>query len=754
MAKDTPGISEKEMKKLAREEELARQEALERKEALALQKKIELRAAMTPKELEMEREFALASMEQRIENDKLRKLRELRKKEQGEELAKIIKDSPVEKTTKSLVEDSLRDKVVATQDQYEQKGQKTAGVSAGYVATEKATGETFILKQFFLKNSDCKSAQDRNNREDGVRELVGSTMYQFLLYDRAPKEQLVKSSEVPPKSLYVRSKFFKETQQLSVFSGGDEKGRFNRGNTELLKIKGFEKVVAACHMLGELDYHAGNMMVDKDNTVVKIDHGRSFMTFYKDFSSMIVATNNKFIKEFGYNEAINFGTLNFDIKKYSASLKQMVSQLSEEQIDAIVDQKIDALKKAGFDPKDLQLYSKFDNFDNMKDFPKQTPNSFEDLGKIFKDNIKQNLSNMKEIANQVEIIAKFGDVSQDAYASRAFRDGEWVQSFAESAEKDPIKYAIKNNIKIDGLDPKDYALNSILDQYTKADGIKAKELEAKYLDVLKDLSPDKSYDKSDKNIKHIMLESLIDQHLKITDPAIQKELEAKYIALQKLGGIETKNIKHPAIESLIEQYLKTADPAIQKELEVKYIALQKLGEKQAPELLSIDSNFGKFLNNPKAADIMANHKDFKGKPITATIDYMKCDLPLIAKCKEVHEKTGKARDYDTLSTKQKVGMAFATVVPIIGNIIAYYAMKSHNKLEKTKLEKEIAQPLDGIKADLAKLHKKPPTISELDPVDISRLKQIKSNVNSNKEKSTTLSPHKKVEKSVSAHSIN
>ena len=91
MAKDTPGISEKEMKKLAREEELARQEALERKEALALQKKIELRAAMTPKELEMEREFALASMEQRIENDKLRKLRELRKKEQGEELAKIIR---------------------------------------------------------------------------------------------------------------------------------------------------------------------------------------------------------------------------------------------------------------------------------------------------------------------------------------------------------------------------------------------------------------------------------------------------------------------------------------------------------------------------------------------------------------------------------------------------------------------------------------------------------------------------------------
>ncbi len=158
----------------------------------------------------------------------------------------------------------------------------------------------------------------------------------------------------------------------------------------------------------------------------------------------------------------------------------------------------------------------------------------------------------------------------------------------------------------------------------------------------------------------------------------------------------------------------------------------------------MESNLGRFLNNPKAADIMANHKDFKGKPIIANIDYLKCELPLIAKCKEVHEKTGKAKNYDTLSTKQKVGVAFATIVPVIGNIIAYYAIKSHNKSEKTKLEKEIGQHLDGIQADLTKLSKKPSIIEGLDAGLISQLDKIKDNVSSNKEKPINSLPPSKV----------
>ncbi len=89
-------------------------------------------------------------------------------------------------------------------------------------------------------------------------------------------------------------------------------------------------------------------------------------------------------------------------------------------------------------------------------------------------------------------------------------------------------------------------------------------------------------------------------------------------------------------------------------------------------------------------------------------------------------------------------MAFATIVPVIGNIIAYYAMKSHNKSEKAKLEKEIGQSLDGIQADLTKLSKKPSIIEGLDAGLISQLDKIKDNVSSNKAKPINSLPPSKV----------
>ncbi|KJV99103.1 hypothetical protein RAMDARK_1824 [Rickettsia amblyommatis str. Darkwater] len=34
---------------------------------------------------------------------------------------------------------------------------------------------------------------------------------------------------------------------------------------------------------GEVDYHAGNLMVQDGKTITKIDHGRSFLAFHKEF---------------------------------------------------------------------------------------------------------------------------------------------------------------------------------------------------------------------------------------------------------------------------------------------------------------------------------------------------------------------------------------------------------------------------------------------------------------------------------------
>lgn len=244
--------------------------------------------------------------------------------------------------------------------------------------------------------------------------------------------------------------------------------------------------------------------------------------------------------------------------------------------------------------------------------------------------------------------------------------------------------------------------------------------------------------------KQYVVSTIIDEYLQEKDPAKQALLENKYkAAAQELERDKpldksNKTSKQSVLEKIIDQYLKADSPGVQKGLKEKYAAVQKLGEGQAPKLLTMDSNLGKFLSNPKAPEIVANHKHLKGQSALTpeNVDYTKCDLPLIAKCKEVHEKSTKGRDYDKLSTIQKVGMAFATVVPIIGNVVAYYAMKSHNKSEKAKLEATIDQSLDGIKGDLDTLSKKPKQPKEL---EASQHKEKEGKLNQIKK---LFSPHK------------
>jgi hypothetical protein len=378
---------------------------------------------------------------------------EFLKKQQAERKAELDRLDKVDPNNIKVVNDSLRDKAVSTEQNFTAKGKKEAGVSAGYVATENETGNTFILKKFH-KDANSISLlnqkqvrQANQDRQDGVRELLGAAMYQFLLYDRAPKEQLVEAND--KKYLYVRSKFFDNVVALSQFSGAP--GTHILDTPKLKQVEGLEKVIAASHILGELDYHGQNVMVQtqKDengkerNILTKIDHGRSLASFHKDFSTLISKTAKDF-RGMDYDKAIRSGNLEFDVEKYSASLKQMVNQFSEGQIDAIVDQKIAELKKAGFDPKGFNVISTFGQLDQATVKP---VNSFESLSENYKDLLKQNLSNMRQISEQIEIVAKFTGVDAQ------FKKGGWLNDIASSGCKDPIEFAIKKNIKIEGKNP-------------------------------------------------------------------------------------------------------------------------------------------------------------------------------------------------------------------------------------------------------------------------------------------------------------
>ncbi|KJV56697.1 hypothetical protein [Orientia tsutsugamushi] len=351
------------------------------------------------------------------------------------------------------IEELLRDKNIAKQEEFSPKGPKQAGISAGYIATEKSSGNTFLLKQFYKSNTSAKksstsilcciksqtSDQYQSDMIDAIQELLASQMYQLLLYDRAPKEALTMPDKLNSKFLYIRSKFLKNAVTLSEFSGLKGVTCVDPRASCLKQLDGFEKVIAACHMLGDIDYHGANLMVLDGKTVAKIDHGRSFMQYHKDFASMVSTTYKSFKRESKkYDLAIQCGNLRFDINKYNTALKKMIGQLNEDQIDAIIEQKVAELRKLGFNPNDLIVRAGFEsgivNSTVISDY--------KDLEEFYKKNLKKNLQNMKEIAKATNIVAKFSNVSQE------FKEGGWLKAFATSTIQDPVLYAHNTNIAI------------------------------------------------------------------------------------------------------------------------------------------------------------------------------------------------------------------------------------------------------------------------------------------------------------------
>ena len=337
---------------------------------------------------------------------------EKRKAERQAEVSSLAKSTEIKEAAK-IVEKTLKDRLPAQQDDFRKTEEKLEGLTAGYIAKDKETGETFILKHFYKEpQSENQKVKDR---KEGVRELIGSTMYQLLLYNRAPKEALVLPDQENQNALYVRSKFFTDAVTLDAF--------FISSRPLLRQLEGFEKCIAACHLLGEVDYHTNNLMVQVGKTVVKIDHGNSFFVTTRNFGE--VCEHMLYF----YPGVITDGTLPFSITKYSKALNQMLEQYNQEQMEAVIDQKLEELKQAGLDAKGI----------------KENCSDFECLKKLYKDRVKENIASMREIAKSAEIVSSFGDASME------FMNGGWLEAFkGKSSITDLVAYAVHHNITIGG----------------------------------------------------------------------------------------------------------------------------------------------------------------------------------------------------------------------------------------------------------------------------------------------------------------
>ncbi len=204
------------------------------------------------------------------------------------------------------------------------------------------------------------------------------------------------------------------------------------------------------------------------------------------------------------------------------------------------------------------------------------------------------------------------------------------------------------------------------------------------------------------NLDRLLLYA-IDHNLKL-DPEVYPAMDPVKYAIENpnLFSNKVKDIRVYALDGVIDQYIRTNDPNKHKVLEARYRAIHNIGRKDDLQLLTLDSDFGKFVSNESSPQILANASKFLNqKSHDISVDYTKCDLPLIAKCLKMNEKlqNTQSANYDNLSAKQKIIVALSAIIPPLSYYI-YTALVDSNAKAKSQAEVLAKSTIEGLHADL------------------------------------------------------
>lgn len=375
----------------------------------------------------------------------------------------MSEDSEDKQKKKDFLEKHLKNSAARSFDEFEKANRQLhQGVSEGVDYYDKEGDKSrYHFKRTHKHYVPHLGVKSKISYVDFFTEFSYAKLYERLLYDRAPKIGLVMGSkELTPekikerkspitsefKSIILRSKFLEEYQSLYDFSGYEKKdefenGRFNQDSPKLKQIKGFEKVMAACFCLGEIDAHEDNIGVikkDGEFLMAKIDHGRSG-TFEHDYDSFKGYFPIDEVNEHkGLSGIIGltlkkrkYQNIPFNLQKFKEAIDVMVPVL-ETEAEGIMKASLYQLKSAGVTY--LDEASKAWEYWN-------DPNVTTEL--------KQRVKEMKEISEQADLFAKMSP------------EIEGYEYFADKIYKeDPILYALKNEKTIEGKDPITYAIEN------------------------------------------------------------------------------------------------------------------------------------------------------------------------------------------------------------------------------------------------------------------------------------------------------
>ena len=328
-----------------------------------------------------EREYTAQELEhlERLRTERRAELDKFGKREaETTKYTSSHKLKPAKQKTGKALETYLKDRAVRNENEFKKQGKKARGLTSGYKAKEDK-------KSFMVKTGVKGQHADREeeiSKKDLAREYVFGKLYERLLAGRAPKIGLVaRGSELQTKdkskaalrpdkrqkTVAIRSQFIDRYNDLQ--SSPFAVDVFNQADN------GFEKIVAACMLLGDYDYHYGNLgyvwepkvvvlrkrghgtsddvisddviseeviseeviseEVIYERRIAKIDHGRSGELMCDSLADIVLGTQRVHKGEYTKQKRDLYSEVRVDPYQFKLALDQML-QVSADEIDKMI----------------------------------------------------------------------------------------------------------------------------------------------------------------------------------------------------------------------------------------------------------------------------------------------------------------------------------------------------------------------------------------------------------------------------------
>ena len=320
---------------------------------------------------------------------------------------------------------------------------KGKGISSGNIARREDDKQIFMLK----------NADNAKDSMTFLREFIAAPLFKRVLNDSAPVIGLAADNATVQSLNYnnpnadiskskLTSKFLPNFNDLQSIYG-------KKGGKEVIeRAQGWEKVLLACVLMGDTDFHGENLgVIQNDNEnpkIAKIDHGFAFRLFAEEKSlietlqyqslhmSKTYTGNENHYRQKNNNNAAHrmkyfadlYKKINIENLKIAA---EEISTISIDEINNMIDNRIDILKKTKFKPQG-NLLSNFDSFDTKPISLRCAPgHELDGIRDFLKDRMAVQLEKIKELPQKLrEFSSRAGAKNDDIKWS----NGPWLEEMA------------------------------------------------------------------------------------------------------------------------------------------------------------------------------------------------------------------------------------------------------------------------------------------------------------------------------------